>query len=213
MHIIILGATGDVGSRVVSEALSRGHAVTAVVRQDAQRDTVPQGVTPLVADAADPAALTPLLEGHDLAISALRPPDGQEDLLVHLTGSVLRAAGRSRVPVLIVGGAACLKLPGQNGTTVLTAPGFLPVSVLPIARACFAQYELCAAYTEAEWTYLCPPGMLTPGVRTGSYRLGSDVLLTDEKGDSRISMEDFAVALIDEAENRKHRRARFTVAY
>lgn len=213
MHIIILGAKGDVGSRVVTEALSRGHQVTALVRRSSQHDTLPQGVTGLVADAANPDALAPFLEGHDVAISALRPPDGQEDLLVPLTASVLRAAEKSNVPALIVGGAACLEVPGKGGTTVLTTPGFLPESVLPIARACQAQYELCAAETKAEWSYLCPPGMLVPGERTGRYRTGSDVLLADASGDSRISMEDFAVALMDEAERRKHRRSRFTVAY
>lgn len=213
MHMIVLGAKGDVGSRIVTETLSRRHEVSAVIRQDAQRDTLPHGVTPLVADAADPAALAPLLEGHDIAISALRPPDGQEDLLAPLTGSVLQASARTLVPVLIVGGAACLKLPGEDGGTVLSTPGFLPQSVLPIARACQAQYDRCAAETTADWSYACPPGMLAPGERTGRYRLGSDVLLTDDAGDSRISMEDFAVALIDEAETRKHRRSRFTVAY
>ena len=134
------------------------------------------------------------MAGQDLAISALRPPDGQEDALVTLTGSMLDAAALSQVPVLIVGGAASLRMPGQNGATVLTARGFLPESVRPIAQACFDQYELCTAETRADWSYLCPPAMLSPGDRTGRYRLGSDFLLFDSGGVSRISMEDFAVA-------------------
>lgn len=212
MKIIVLGARGDVGSRVVAEALSRGHEVTAVVRNKAQIDELPPAVTARVADAGRTEDLARLMAGQDLAISALRPPDGQEDTLVPLTRSVLDAAARSRLRVLVVGGAASLKVPGRNGATVLTAPGFLPEPVLPIARACFAQYRLCLAETRADWSYLCPPAMLSPGKRTGRYRIGSDVLLVDAEGESRISMEDFAVALLDEAETPKHKGARFTVA-
>ena len=213
MKIIVFGATGDVGSRVVAEALSRGHAVTAAARSEAKLQFLPEAVTKRVADVADGESLAGLIAGHDLAISALRPPDGEEDSLVALTRSVLSAAAQTDVPALIVGGAASLRMPGQNGTTVLTAPGFLPEAVVPIARACFAQYELCMAETQADWSYLCPPAMLLPGERIGQYRVGSDTLLVDPAGESRISMEDFAVALLDEAEIPKHRGERFTVAY
>ena len=112
-----------------------------------------------------------------------------------------------------MGGATSLKVPGQNAAAVLTAPGFLPASLLPIAHACSAQFECCVAETRADWSYLCPPAMLSSDERTGRYRLGSDSLLVDEKGESHISIEDFAVALIDEAENRKHTKARFSAAY
>lgn len=213
MNIIVLGARGDVGSRVVAEALARDHSVTAVVRNDAQVQVLPLAVTARVADVLNLEQVAELMAGHDLAVSALRPPEGQEELLVNLTQSVLDAAACAGLRILVVGGAASLKLPDQSGDTVLTAPGFLPEAVVPIARACQAQYELCAAETRADWSYLCPPAMLTPGVRTGRYRLGSDILLCDADGNAAISMEDFAVALIDEAETPQHKRARFTVAY
>jgi len=190
----------------------RGHDVTALVRDVSQRMDLPLPVTVVTGDVLNGARLTKLMAGHDLAISALRPPDGQEEVLVDLTRSVLEAASVAGIPVLVVGGAASLKLPNRNGTTVLTAPGFLPEAVLPIARACQDQYELCAAETHAQWSYLCPPAMLIPGQRTGRYRLGADTLLVDAAGDSAISMEDFAVALIDEAETPQHKMARFTVA-
>ena len=103
-------------------------------------------------------------------------------------------------------------MPDDSGHTILTAPGFLPDAVVPIAKASQAQYELCINNTDAEWSYLSPPAMLVPGVRTGAYRLGTDVLLIDDDGDSQISMEDFAVALIDEAERPQHPQMRFTVA-
>ena len=213
MNIIVFGATGDVGRRVVTEALTRGHEVIAVVRRATQLETLPPSVNGQVIDVANVGQVAELIVGHDLAISALRPPDGQEAALVSLTHTVLNAAAQSQLRVLIVGGAASLKMPGQNGHTVLTTPGFLPESVVPIAQACQAQYELCVAEREADWSYLCPPAMLMPGTRTGHYRLGTDTLLVDPAGQSEIAMEDFAVALIDEAETPRYHQRRFTVAY
>lgn len=212
MKIVVLGARGDVGSRVVSEAVARGHDVTAIVRNETQAGSIPPTASAQVGDALDTDRLTELMAGYDLAISALRPPDGQEEALIALTRAVLNASAHSGVRVLVVGGAASLKLANRNGTTVLTEPGFLPEAVMPIAQACQKQYELCAAETHAQWSYLCPPAMLMPGERTGRYRLGSDTLLVEANGESRISMEDFAVALIDEAETPQHNMARFTVA-
>lgn len=212
MKIVVFGARGDVGSRIVAEALSHGHTVTAVVRTDAQVGSLPSGVTACVADASDKADAVRAMAGQDIAISALRPPDGQEEMLVSLTRSLLDAAVKSKTRVLLVGGAASLKLPDDSGHTVLTAPDFLPEAVVPIATACQAQYELCLAETDADWAYLCPPAMLVPGTRTNRYRLGTDTLLVDEAGESKISMEDFVVALIDEAEEPHHHKTRFTVA-
>jgi uncharacterized protein len=212
MQITIFGAAGDVGSRIVAEALSRGHDVTAVVRRAAGVNRLPPAVRVITADAADPVQVVRQCAGQDLVISAVRPPDGQEQQLVTVTRSILKGAAATGVRVLIVGGAASLKLPGQGDVTVLTADDFLPDSVLGIARACQAQYEACLAEVEADWSYLSPPAMLVPGERTGSYRLGRDELLVDADGQSGISMEDFAVVLLDEAEQPRHQRMRFTAA-
>ena len=212
MKVTIFGATGDVGSRVVEEALSRGHAVTAVARNEAKLAMLPRSASVRAVDVEEAGAVARLLAGQDLAISALRPPEGREETLVPLTRSILEGAAQAGVRVLVVGGAASLRLAGQGDTTVLTAPGFLPERLLPIARACFEQFRLCMAEQHADWSYLCPPAMLTPGQRTGRYRLGTDVLLIDESGNSGISMEDFAVALLDEAETPRHTGERFTVA-
>lgn len=212
MKIIIFGAAGDVGRRTVAEAISRGHSVTAVIRRDAQVELLAPGATPVVADISTHEDPAKLLHGHNVVISALRPPAGQEHLLPGLTETVLAAAAKTDVRALIVGGAASLRLPGK-ATTVLTEPGFLPETVVPIAEACQAQYELILEETKTDWSYLCPPAMLSPGERTGQYLLGSDTLLVDQQGASAISMEDFAVALLDEAEQAVHQRRRFTVAY
>lgn len=213
MNIIVLGARGDVGSRVVSEALARDHSVTAVVRSAEQSGSLPPSVAARIADASDTDKVAEMMTDHDVAVSALRPPDGREAKLVELTKSVLAASAKSGKRALIVGGAASLKVPGQGGRTVLTAPGFLPEEVVPIARACQDQFELCMVDDQADWTYLCPPAMLMPGVRKGLYRTGTDTLVIDDDGNSAISMEDFAAAMIDEAEIPRHRRTRFTVAY
>ena len=179
MKIIVFGAGGDVGRRIVAEAVARDHAVTAVMRREAQANSLPASVIARVADVSNTDRVVDVMAGHDLAISALRPPDGQEEMLVSLTRSVLDAAAHSSLRVLVVGGAASLKMPDQSGDSVLTAPGFLPDAVVPIAKACQAQYELCAVERRVDWSYLCPPAMLTPGVRTGRYCLGSDTLLVD----------------------------------
>ncbi len=213
MEITVYGAAGNVGRRIASEALARGHHVTGVVRTQAQFGKLPANVNPCATDVFDPQQLARTIQGQNLIISALRPPEGHEDALVALTRSVLDGAAAAGVRVLLVGGAARLLLPQRSGETVLSAPDFLPASVVAIARACQAQYELCLDETRVDWTYLSPAAMLEPGERTGRYRLGTDTLVVDESAVSRISMEDFAVAMLDEAERPKHVRRAFTVGY
>ncbi len=212
MKVIIFGAAGNVGSRIVSEALARNHQVSAVVRKPEQLEKLPAQVQGIIGDATSPNDVAKFSAGHDLVITAVRPPSGDEQLLVPITQSILEGAGRSGVRVLVVGGAASLRIPDQQDTTVLTAENFLPDAVKPIATACFAQHQAVEQVTETAWAYLSPPAMLVPGVRTGNYRLGSDELLYDDAGNSQISMEDFAVVLLDEGEKPAHHQVRFTAA-
>lgn len=213
MKLIVFGATGDVGSRVVTEALARGHDVTAAVRNEAAFAKLPEGIRPVIADATDPAALAAAMESQEMAISALRSPPGREGEIVSLTRSILNAASRTGLRVIIVGGAARLHLPNGSPHTVLSDPDLLPENIVPIARASMAQWELCASETSANWTYASPSTLLQPGQRLGAFRTGMDTLLVDEAGKSEISMEDFAVALVDEAQSTKFPRAGFTVGY
>jgi putative NADH-flavin reductase len=141
-------------------------------------------------------------------ISATRPAPGSEAELPITAKGLVSGLARTGVRLLIVGGAAGLTLPDSPGTTVLDAPDF-PADWRPIAQACNEQLEIVRAATDLDWAYLSPPAVLEPGVRTGRYRLGKDELLTDP---SSISMEDLAVALMDEAERPRHHRTRFTVA-
>lgn len=212
MNIVIFGAAGNVGSRIVKEALEKGHTVSAVVRRSEQLNTLPKEVKGLIGDAQNLQEATELAKDHDLIISAVRPSSGDEMLLVGITQNILSAAKASNIRAIIVGGAATLQIPAQN-ETVLSAQGFLPAQVVPIATACAAQHKAVEQFDYQKWSYISPPAMLVAGTRTGMYQLGKDELLYDDRGDSHISMEDFSVAIIDEASFPKHHQQRFTVAY
>ena len=213
MKIIVFGATGDVGSRVVTEAIARGHDVAAAVRNETGLAKLPESVQGHIVDVSDPTAVATALSGHDLAISSLRSPSGREGEVVGLTQSILNGASMADIRVIIVGGAARLRLPNGSPHTVLSDPDFLPDGIVPTARASFAQSELCHSNDDADWTYASPSALLQPGERRGKFRIGTDTLLVDENGNSEISMEDFAVALMDEAQNAQFKRASFTVGY
>jgi len=213
MNIIIFGAAGDVGSRIVSEAVKQGHEVTAVVRRQDQTKIFSKGVKVVLGDVSEPGVVEAIAVGHDHIISAIRPASGQEQEMPKLTRTLLQATVKIAMPVMLVGGAARLKLPDGSGHTVLTAPDFLPSSVVAIAKACFAQYQVCLQEDQAKWIYATPPAMLRPGSRTGQYRLGDDVLLTDIDGNSAISMEDFACAILDQIDLGGNYQRSFTAAY
>ncbi|MCD9143356.1 NAD(P)-dependent oxidoreductase [Streptomyces albireticuli] len=212
MRITVFGAAGNVGSRVVTEALTRRHEVTAVVRDKARFPELPEAAHARTGDASDPRDVARLAVGQDLVITATRPAPGSEYGLVKATEGLLAGLAGTGVRLLVVGGAGSLILPGTGGTTVADGPDF-PPSWLPIALACNDQLAACRAADDVDWTYLSPAALLEPGTRTGRYRLGTDELVVDAKGESAVSMEDLAVALLDEAENPRHRRTRFTVGY
>ncbi|RVX41707.1 hypothetical protein EDD27_4272 [Nonomuraea polychroma] len=210
MRITIFGASGAVGSRVVAEALSRGHDVTAVVRDPARLAHTPARVR--AGDASDVEHVAALSAGQDVVISATRPAPGYEGELAITAKALLAGVARTGVRLLLVGGAAGLTVPEAGGLPLVETPDF-PPALRPIALACNEQLEVCRSDTDADWTYLSPPALLEPGERTGVYRVGGDELLVDAHGRSAISMEDFAIALLDEAELPRHRGSRFTVAY
>lgn len=212
MRITVFGATGNVGSRVVTEALARGHEVTAVLRDPARPHGLPAAAVIATGDARNPEDVTRLAAGRSVVISATRPPRGSEPELAVATKGLLAGLAGTDVRLLVVGGAGSLTLPGGDGATVIDDPDF-PADWRPIALACGEQLALHRAATDVDWAYLSPAALLEPGERTGRYRLGRDELVVDGAGVSAISMEDLAVALLDEAERPVHHRTRFTVAY
>ncbi len=212
MNITVFGATGNVGSRVVAEAVARGHQVTAVLRDPHRPHPFPADVRIATGDARDPEDVRRLAAGQDLLVTATRPAPGREDELAVATKGLLSGLAGTGARLLVVGGAGSLTLPGGDGVTLADSPDF-PAALLPIANACGEQLSLYLAETEVDWTYLSPSALLAPGERTGLFRLGRDELLVDADGTSTISMEDLAVALLDEAERPAHRRTRFTAGY
>ena len=213
MRITVFGAAGNVGSRVVVEALSRGHEVTAVTRDPSRLLGVDASVNVRVGDAGNSEEVAKLSRGQDLVITATRPQSGKEQELIAITESLFTGIAQTNVRLLVVGGAGGLTVPDDRNRLVVDDPRYVGPAWRDIALACTEQLAVCREQSHVRWTYLSPPAMLVPGERTGSFRLGSDELLVDAEGESTISMEDLAVALLDEAEQPKHPRARFTVAY
>jgi putative NADH-flavin reductase len=191
MKIALIGATGNVGQRVAAEAKSRGHEVVEISRSG-----------PVKADLTDKAAIAKAIEGADAVVLSVR----FQDLDVEGLLDALKGAKR----LLIVGGAASLYVaPGLQLIDTEGFPDFIKVEAEP-ARQALARIQ---QETELDWTFLSPSVFFGPGERTGNFRLGTDELLTAEDGKSHISYEDYAVALLDEIEQPKHSRRRFTVGY
>jgi uncharacterized protein len=209
MNVVLYGATGMIGSRIQRELVSRGHSVTAVVR-DPSRVESNAAVTAVKGDQTDAADVAAKAKGADAIISAYNPGIGTERLLLDAVQALIagaKTAGVSRV--LVVGGAGSLYV--APGVTVLDS-GHLPEKLKPIATAHRDALEVLRE-ADLDWTYLSPAAFIQPGERTGKFRLGKDDLIADAKGESRISAEDYAVALVDELEQPKHTRQRFTLAY
>ncbi|MCO2001168.1 NAD(P)-dependent oxidoreductase [Pseudomonas aeruginosa] len=178
MKIALIGATGHVGHYFLNEALQRGHAVTALVR-DPGKLAARDGLGVVQADVSDPAQVASAVAGHEVVISAFNGGWGSADLRArHAAGSQAILDGVKRSAL---GAADALdQLRGEQ---------------------------------RLDWVFLSPAMLLEPGQRSGKFRLGGDQVLFDAKGESRISLEDLAVAMLDEAEQPRHHRQRFTVAY
>jgi putative NADH-flavin reductase len=213
MKITIFGAGGNVGKCAVNEALSRGHNVTAVFRDITRSGKLNDAVNIVQGDASNVDDVVRISSGQDLVISATRPPQGSEYKLLDVCEALLNGLEISGVKLLLVGGAASLILPNSNGRLVIDDDSLVPPAWRGIAEACLAQFKLCQDYPSFNWTYVSPPALIMSGERTGKFRLGTDELVVDDNGQSKITFEDFAVALIDEAEQENHIRERFTVAY
>jgi putative NADH-flavin reductase len=202
MKIAIMGATGNAGQRLVEEALSRGHEVTGISRS-ADAQAAREGVHWVKADINDVDDMASKVAGHDAAILSM-PFNGLD------TGNVFGVAKKSGVKLLIVGGAASLK--NDDGVLLIDSPGF-PDFIKVEAEPARQFLNKLKAGVDFNWTFLSPAMFFGPGERTGTFRLGTDNLLTAADGKSSISYEDFAIALVDEIETPKHENARFTVGY
>lgn len=212
MNIALIGASGFIGSALRKEALDRGHSVTALVSQPGKLPAEP-GLKAVKVDVLDTPALAAALEGHDVVLSAFSGHAQSDVLSYYLQGfrSVLAATRKARIRrLLVVGGAGSLEVaPGQQ---LLDTPQF-PEMYKPTAEGARQALQLLREERELEWTMLSPSAVIAPGERTAKFRLGGDQLLADAQGTSKISVEDYAVAFIDELERPAHARKRFTVGY
>lgn len=212
MKIALIGASGFAGSAILDEALSRGHEVTALVRDPSRLSPRPR-LTIRATDALDARALATAVAGHDVLISAYKPaldtPD-MEAVFTRAAQALITASAQTGVRrVLVVGGAATLEV--APGLRVLDTPEF-PAAWKPVACGTARVLDALRA-SGLDWTFLSPSAHFEPGTRTGRFRLGKDGLLVGSDGRSAISSGDYAVALIDELEKPAHVRQRFTVGY
>lgn len=215
MDIVLLGATGFVGTALLKEALDRGHRVTAVSRSASRLDAHPH-LTPVEVDINDVATLTSLFVDRDAVIHAYAPPRSdsverrveQQTRATQTIITALKHAGVKRI--LAVGGAGTLRVAG--GGYNMDRPDFPPEYEGGVKSTKVIK-ELLEREPELEWTSLSPAHEIFAGQRTGTFRLGLDEMIVDAEGNSRISVEDYAVAMIDELEHPRHTRRRFTVGY
>ena len=206
MRIIVFGANGRQGSRLVQEALDRGHEVTAVVRSEDRADNIDPRARVVVADALDADRVAEVASGHEVALNATR--ERHADIARSLLDGLSRAGVRR---LIVVGGASSLEV--APGVRLFDTPDFRDEWKAEAASAIESLAVYRSADTDVVWTYVSPGALLEPGERTGSYRTGGEQLLVTDDGRSEISMEDFAVALLDEAERPQHPNQRFTAAY
>jgi hypothetical protein len=203
MKIALVGATGNVGTRLISELTRRGHHVTAIARH-LEKLQGQAAVRPVSGDVQNESALAAGLAGHDVVIHSVK-------FLSTNASKIIAATKAAKVPrLLVVGGAGSLEV--SPGLALVNTPDF-PSEYKPETLAGVKFLNVLRGEKELDWTFLSPSYFFAPGERSGKFRLGKDELLVAADGQSRISTEDFAIALVDELEQPKQSRQRFTVGY
>ena len=214
-NVLLIGATGFVGSAVLNELLERGHKVTAVVRNAAK---LPQNelLTAVEQDVSDVEAIAKLAEGKDAIISAYNPGWMNPEIKKLITENypkILEAAKKSGVErLIIVGGAGTLFC--APGLRVVDS-GVIPAEIMDGVRPLGNFYlNILTNENDIDWVFFSPAGVLEEeGKKTGIYRLGKDDLIVDAEGNSHISVQDYADALVNELEKPVHHKERYTIGY
>jgi uncharacterized protein len=207
VNILLVGASGMIGSRVLAEAVARGHRVTAAARRP-ERIAPGPSIQAVHLDATDAQALATLARDADVIVTATSPRGGGDPIaearaIGESAIAAARAAGRR---LFVVGGAGSLNLP--DGQPLAET---LPDAYRGEALAMRGVLNALKA-SDIDWTFFSPAAMISPGAKTGSYRLGTSTLLSNAAGESRISAEDYADALVNELEEPAHRRSQMTIA-
>lgn len=209
LKITVYGGSGRIGQRIVNEALNRGHAVTIAVRDPASVKEKRARLSVVKGDVLDTDAVARQMAGQDAVVTSVngREPGFYPKVAESLVGAARKVSGKAP-RILWVGGA----------TSLSPEPGVKPrpetdSSLPPFMQGHWLALKYLRGVNDVSWTVLTPPEHIDEGTRTGKFRLGTEVLLKDANGKSTISMEDYAVAMLDEIEKPQHIRARFTVAY
>jgi putative NADH-flavin reductase len=215
MEIVLIGASGFVGSAILKEALNRGHKVKAVVRNPEKITLKNNNLKVEKADVSSPETVNKFCRGADVVISACNAGwtnPAIAELTLKVYPAILEGVKRSGVKrLLVVGGAGTLFVsPGVR----LMDSGTVSEAYLPAIRALGRFYlEILSSEIDIDWVFFSPARNIVPGTRTGKFRLGKDDMIFNSEGNSSISVEDYAVAMLDEAENPLHHKERFTIGY
>ncbi|MDB5123466.1 MAG: NmrA-like family protein [Mucilaginibacter sp.] len=212
MKIAVFGAAGRIGSRIVTEALNRGHDVTAIVRHPENYTLEAPHLKVAKADLFKTQEVETGAFDHDAVVCVYNytrgaAPSSITEVAIPLINGLKQAHVKR---LIIVGGAGSLEV--SPGVQLVDTPDF-PAAYKAPALAHREALKIYQQEKELEWTYISPAAEIVPGERTGKFRTGTNQLITDANGHSLISMEDFAVAIIDEIENPRHIKERFTVGY
>lgn len=207
MKIGIIGASGKVGSLILKEAVSRGHQVTAIVRdksklKDASVAVLEKNILDLTQDD---------IRQFEVVVNAFGAPLGEEQAHVDAGHSLIEALRGTKTRAIIVGGAGSLYVDENKTVRLIDTPEF-PDFVKPTARGQGRNLQELQSTADITWTFISPSAVFdAEGKRTGSYKSGTDQLLLNSKGESYISYSDYAIAVLDEIENPQHINERFTV--
>jgi uncharacterized protein len=210
MKLIMFGPTGMIGSRILNEALQRGHTLTAITRDPSRFSFSHKNLTVVAGNALDPASVATLAKGHDAVLSAMGPGGSSAETIVQAAQALIGGLSQAGIRrLIVVGGAGTLDV--APGVRLMDSPDFIE-EYRPLAVAHLEAYNAYKA-SNLDWSFVCPAAEIAPGERTGNFQVGADHLLTNENGESRISAEDYAIAFMDEVEQSKYIHHRMTVAY
>jgi uncharacterized protein len=222
LKIVVYGGSGAIGSRIVKEAAARGHTVVVVDRSP-KPELAPKGVTIVTGDALDPKDVLKNAAGADALVSAvIARPAPTADFALRVVKSYVEAlrtqsaaknAGAKKTRLLVVGGASSLYNAQGKRLIDAFAGAEMPAGMAGEVRSSVDSLDYLRTVSDVSWTFFSPGGNISPGTRTGKFRLGTEQILVDDKGQSAISMEDYAVAALDELEKPQFVNKRFTAGY
>ena len=211
MKILLIGGSGNIGQRILKEALQKGYQVNSLQRNPGKLNITNPNLTITKGDILNKAELEAALKDADLVVSSISPHDLGEFKQAY-TNLIDAMEKQPNKRIIIVGGAGSTEI--SPGLRLMDSPmmSHIPAEWHPAIRAHADVLGLFKA-SKTNWTYFSPANIIEAGERTGKYRLGNTNMIFDAAGNSKISYEDYAVALLDEIANPKNERKQMSIAY